>query len=100
MELQYFPEEILTKILSYLEQKILHLKVALVCKRFLGLTRSSQLFKCVKFVNWSDDPSSKKDSLIDMIGRNKNLESFIYWSPEHCVLDILKVVAKNGQQLK
>jgi hypothetical protein len=49
MELLDFPEEILMEILSKLDQRNNHLTAALVCKRFLQLTRSPQLLKCVKY---------------------------------------------------
>jgi hypothetical protein len=50
MELLDFPEEILLEILSKLDQETVHLTAVFVCKRFLQLTRSPQLLKCIKYM--------------------------------------------------
>jgi hypothetical protein len=98
MELLDFPEEILTEILSKLDQKNLHLTGALVCKRFLQLTRSPQLLKCVEyFDDYGDVSANKFQSLLVMLRCNKRLEKLVLVRLENWdVLAILKVVAPHG----
>jgi hypothetical protein len=99
MELLDFPEEILTKILSYLDQRHLHLREALVCKRFLRLTKSPQLIKCVNYLSPYEDLNgiSNMESLMVMLRNNKHLEKLTL---ERCLhrdmLEILKVVVPHG----
>jgi hypothetical protein len=94
MELLDFPVEILLKILSKLDQKTVHSSVALVSKKFLQLTRSPQLLKCVEY-NKSNS-KSKVQSLLDMLRENNHIEKLIldchFWN----VLEVLKVVAPHG----
>jgi hypothetical protein len=97
MELLDFPEEILMEIMSKLDQKDRHLKAALVCKRFLHLTRSPQLQKCVKYqVKYGGNFSPNKlQSLLVMLRDNKKIKKLILTSYED-VFKILKVVAPHG----
>jgi hypothetical protein len=91
MELLEFPAEILMKIMSYLDQEDRNLTAALVCKRFLQLTRSPQLNKCVKF------QGNNVKSLLVMLRDNKHLENLILRSYIDLKLwEILKVVAQHG----
>jgi hypothetical protein len=98
MEFLDFPEEILMEIMSKLDQKDRHLTAALVCKRFLHLTRSPQLQKCVKYQDYYEvelsQETRKLQSLLVMLRDNKNIEKVILttWN----VLKILKVVAPHG----
>jgi hypothetical protein len=97
MELLDFPEEILMEILSKLDQEHLH-SAALVCKRFLHLTRSPQLLKCVEYQDFCNEPffsATKFQSLLVMLRDNKHIEKLTL---ETClnVLEVLKVVAPHG----
>jgi hypothetical protein len=97
MELLDFPGEILMEIMSKLDQKNRHLTAALVCKRFLQLTRSPQLNKCVIFQVYGDYEHIQ--SLLDMLRDNKHLENLILESDTRYsklnILKILKVVAQH-----
>jgi hypothetical protein len=98
MELLEFPAEILIEIFSYLRQKDCHLKAALVCKRFLHLTRSPQLLKCVYYRS-RGLISKNIQSLLDMLRDNKHIEKLILKETifqNDDILEILKVVAPHG----
>jgi hypothetical protein len=94
MELLDLPEEILLEILSNLDQATVHLTVAFVCKRFLQLTRTPQLLKCVEYQGYSN----KFQSLLVMLRDNKHLRKLILAHDLDimAVLEILKVVAPHG----
>jgi hypothetical protein len=76
MRLEKLPEVILSEILSYLTQKELHCNVALVCKRFLQLSRSPKVFKSV-FYYGRNDGSASFQSLMDTLCNNIHLEELI-----------------------
>jgi hypothetical protein len=94
MDLLDFPDEILLEILSKLDQETVHSTVALVCKKFHQLTKSSQLLECVK-VNLKT--ANQLQSLLDMLRDNKHLKKLIFeeWRGLEC-LEILKVVAPHS----
>jgi hypothetical protein len=92
MKLLDCPEEILTEIFSNLDQETVHGSLPLVCKRFLQLTRSPQLLKCVKFDVYSP---KKFQSFLAMLRDNKHIEKLILG--HHLdILEILKIVAPHG----
>jgi hypothetical protein len=109
MELLDFPEEILLEICSNLDQKTVKLTAALVCKRFLQLTRSPQLSKCVYYLSHLptgvdidhqptgvDLSGNKFQSLLVMLRDNKHLKKLKLHGDLN-VLEILKVVAPHVQ---
>jgi hypothetical protein len=96
MELLDLPVEILLEILSKLDQETVHSSMALVCKRFLQLTRSPQLLKCVKVGIKSHPNDNPYKSLLVMLHDNKHLEKLILDSFYLNVFEILKVVAPHG----
>jgi hypothetical protein len=104
MELLDCPEEILTEIFSNLDQENVHGSLALVCKRFLKLTRSPQLLKCVKFHGkfifgvspfLTAKTAKKFQSFLGMLRDNKHIEKLILGNHLD-ILEILKTVAPHG----
>jgi hypothetical protein len=84
---------------NLLDQEQRHSTAALVCKRFLHLTRSPQLLKCVYYRGFFSDfeaifRANKFDSLLEMLRDNKQIRKLTL--EKRCnVLEILKVVAPH-----
>jgi hypothetical protein len=105
MDLLDFPEEVLLKILSNLDQETVHLTVGLVCKRFLQLTRSPQMLKCVQR-DTGDLTATQFQSLLVMLRDNKHLiflilEDVLDVGDDNVnstsnVLEVFKAVAPHG----
>jgi hypothetical protein len=106
MEILDFPEEILMEIFSKLAQRHRHLTAALVCKRFLQLTRSPQLLKCVNYNDTGNFDSTKKSdnkvqSLLVMLRANRHLKKLTLklvgqGLPCQYLMDILNAVKPHG----
>jgi hypothetical protein len=84
---------------NLLDQEQRHSTAALVCKRFLHLTRRPQLLKCVYYRGFFSDfeaifRANKFDSLLEMLRDNKQIRKLTL--EKRCnVLEILKVVAPH-----
>jgi hypothetical protein len=95
MDLLDFPDEILLEILLNLDEETVHSTAALVCKRFLQLSRSSQMLNCVTVHRWFT--ANQLQGHLVMLRDNKHLKKLILKEMRglQC-LEILKVVAPHG----
>jgi hypothetical protein len=100
--LETLSNEVLTQIFSHLDQNDLVFCVALVCKRFHEVTKSSQLLKCVRYTSRNKQTDGKIKSLLDMLRIHTHLEKLVFANLEYSrsVLKIIQILGRPHSNLR
>jgi hypothetical protein len=95
--MENFPNEVLTEIFSYLDQKDVFLSVALVCKSFCQATKNPRrvrIHQATKFTK------GQNDSLMELLRVNTLQENLVLHSGAGCdIMKILQILPNKTKSL-